>query len=141
MACLLLALPQTAAAQAAVFVEPDGGSLTWSRWQADHETGAVLLWASWLPDARESLASAPALASLCAERGWAFLLIDVQEEISEARSQLEGLRLPWVNDRHGTILKHHRVTWIPQLLIVDRDDQVLARLQPTVEALRGWVRP
>jgi hypothetical protein len=66
------------------------------------------------------------------------VVVSVQEDLDDARRGLEGTEAAWLHDRYGGLLKHYRVVTIPGLLIVAADGEVLARLAPTVEALRGW---
>ncbi len=130
-------IPNASAAGPAVTTS-GGSPVDWAGWVEEQGPVAVLLWASWAPGARDVIAGVGGLETAAATRNLGFVVVSVQEELDEARRGLEGTNVAWLHDRYGSLLKHHRVVTIPVVVIVARDGEVLARLDPTAEALRGW---
>jgi len=117
---------------------PDGSSIQWSTWLEDHGPSAVVLWASWIPDADATLKEMSGIVDTAASRELDAVLISVQESHDEARAAIGTRDFPWLNDRYGGLLKDLRVVKIPALVIVAQDGTVLARLDATSQALRDW---
>jgi thiol-disulfide isomerase/thioredoxin len=115
---------------------PDGHQVGWTELVAERGPMAVLFWASWLPKADATLDRVDALAAAARERGLDFLVIAVQEPLDDARGPLGGIRVDWLHDRHGRLLKRYRVVSIPRLLIVDPNGEARASLEPDPTALR-----
>jgi hypothetical protein len=143
--CLTLALtigwqaPAAAQAPEALqLMNPLGDPVDWTEWLNDRGPTAVLVWSTWVPDSRVTASRFDALARACSDRGLGFVVIDVQEPRDAARRVLEAHDVQWLHDRHGAVLKHYRVTRLPRLLIVAGSGEVLARLDPSPEALAGW---
>jgi hypothetical protein len=131
----------SAAGAAELTVEdPDGAQIEWSSWLRDNGPVAVVLWASWVPDADASIREFPAIAEAAASKGLDALLVSVQESANETRASLGGADLPWVNDRFGGLLKQFRVVKIPSVVVVGPDGVVIARLDADAGALREWKR-
>jgi hypothetical protein len=120
---------------------PDGSRFRWWDWLDDNGPAAVLLWSSWTPHADAVLARYNELRAACQERGLSLIVVDVQEPMVEARAALGDRQLEWVHDRHGAVLKRHRVFRVPMLLILDRHGTALASLEPKPEAVRTWSGP
>lgn len=112
--------------------------MEWTEWVEGQGTIAVLFWASWAPGARDAIAGIGGLESAAATRNFGLVVVSVQEEQDEARQGLEGTNVAWLHDRYGALLKHYRVVTIPALVIVGRDGEVIARLDPSAQALRAW---
>ena len=102
---------------------------------------AVLVWSSWAPRSGEVLEDFDLLHRACDAKGLSLIMVDVQEPLVEARSALEGRDVPWVHDRHGALLKRHRVFRVPMLLILDPEGRPLATLEPKPVAVESWSRP
>lgn len=117
---------------------PEGSPLEWADWVEEQGTVAVLFWASWAPGARDVIADVGGLESAAATRNLGLVVVSVQEEQDEARQGLDGTNVAWLHDRYGSLLKHHRVVTIPMLVIIGRDGEVMARLDPTAQAVRAW---
>ena len=117
---------------------PDGTPVAWEKWVARTAPVAVVVWSSWQPRAPEVLAHRAELEKACAEKGLKLVFVDVVEPIEAARTALAGSGVTWLHDRHGSLLKRCRVVAVPSLVILDRKGQVVARLEPTAEAVRAW---
>jgi hypothetical protein len=115
-----------------------GAPVAWTDWVAKRGPVAVLVWASWAPDAHESLTAYDALATACADAGLHLVLLDVQETLEEGRAALASSDFGWLHDRHGALLKQYRVIEVPSLLLVSADGSALAKLHATPDAVRGW---
>jgi hypothetical protein len=118
--------------------DPSGTSSRWSDWIEDQGPAAVVLWASWVPNAEATLNEWSAIARVARSKDLSPILVSVQESASETRAFLGDARVPWMNDRYGGLLKQFRVVEIPTMVIVDREGGVVARLDPTANALREW---
>ena len=138
---LVLATTVPAAEPAPQLVIPEGGSVGWHAWLEERGQSAVLIWSSWAPRAFEPLGALPELRKACAAKNLELVLIAVQEPIEDARKALQPYRVTWLHDRRGDILKHHRVTRLPALLVVDEAGEVLARLTPDPSQIDGWSGP
>ena len=118
--------------------DPDGNSIRWSSWLEDHGPAAVVLWASWVPDAEATVNELEGISRVARSKELEMILVSVQESPEEAGSSLETAGVPWLNDRYGGLLKRFRVVKIPTLVIVEKDGRVVARLDATANALRVW---
>lgn len=143
VACLC-ALALSVAAANAVAADPrlvdgvSGAPIAWSDWVARRGPVAVLVWASWAPNAEVAIDQHPQLEAVCAEAGMHLVVLDVQETLEEGRRALEGRDVGWLHDRHGALLKNYRVITVPSVLIVSAEGEALARLDATAEAVRAW---
>jgi len=115
-----------------------GAPVVWSDWVARRGPVAVLAWASWSPTASEVLGRHAELSAACGERGLHLVVLDVQEPLEDGRRALGAAGVAWIHDRHGALLKTYRVIELPSLVIVSKNGEVLARLGPSAEAVRGW---
>ena len=128
-------------AEPAGLLAPDGSPFAWWDWLEENGPAAVLVWSSWAPHSGEVLDDFDALRKACGDKGLSLIVVDVQEPLVEARTALGGRELLWVHDRHGALLKRHRVFRVPMLLILDSEGKPLANLEPKPVAVRGWSRP
>jgi hypothetical protein len=122
-------------------VAPDGRAVRWQQWLDENGPAAVLVWASWAPRAGAVMERLEDLAGACRARGLSPVVVDVQEPMEDARAALDGRGVTWLHDRHGAVLKRHRVIRVPALIVVDRKGVVLGRLEATPEAVRRWRDP
>ena len=118
--------------------DPDGASVRWSDWIEDRGPAAVVLWASWVPNAEATLKEWNDIARVARSKDLSPILVSVQENAAETRASLGDAEVPWMNDRYGGLLKHYRVVKIPAMVIIAGDGRVVARLEPTANALREW---
>jgi len=117
---------------------PNGETIVWNDWLADHGSTAVVLWASWLPDDQKMVAGLGEIRRAAADTGLDFVVIALQEPIEASRKALNPTGLDWLHDRHGALLKHLLVYRIPALVVIQRDGTISARLKADPEALRQW---
>lgn len=82
-----------------------------------------------------------ALAAACDDAGLHLVVLVVQETLEEGRAALRGHDVGWLHDRHGALLKQYRVIEVPSLLVVAADGRPLAKMEVSVEAVRGWSAP
>jgi len=137
--CLLVAHALAAEAPAdPVLEKPDGSTVTWSDWCASNGPSAVLLWASWSPEAQLALAAAPSIQEAAAKHELKFVVVALQEPAEEARPILTQEGLPWMSDRHGALLKKLLVFEVPRLIVVSRDGKVLAAGPAEVPTVQSW---
>lgn len=115
-----------------------GAPVVWSDWIARRGPVAVLAWASWSPTANEVLGRHAELSAACRVEDLHLVVLDVQEPLEDGRRALGAGGVAWIHDRHGALLKKYRVIELPSLVIVSKNGEVLARLEPTAEAVRGW---
>jgi len=118
-----------------------GAPIAWTDWVAKRGPVAVLVWASWAPDAEAAMERYDALAAACAGAGLHLVVLDVQETLAEGRAALANHDVGWLHDRHGALLKQYRVIEVPSLLLVAADGHHLAKMEATAEAVRGWRAP
>jgi hypothetical protein len=118
-----------------------GAPIAWTDWVAKRGPVAVLVWASWSPEAAEAIARHEALASASADAGLHLVVLDVQETLEEGRAALGSRDVAWLHDRHGALLKRYRVIEVPSLLLVAADGSSLGKIEATAEAIRGWRSP
>jgi hypothetical protein len=115
-----------------------GAPIAWTDWVAKRGPVAVLVWASWAPEAKSAIDGHSSLAKACADAGLHLVVLDVQESLEDGRAALSGREIGWLHDRHGALLKRYRVIEVPSLLVVAADGEPLAKLDATPEAVRGW---
>jgi len=137
-AAVALGLPGLADAAEAAPTTPDGVPVVWSEWVSANGPAAVLIWASWVPDADDALADLERIGVAARGRDLEFVVVVVQEPIDEARKAIGGVDVPWFHDRYGGILKDYRVVSIPILLVLSEDGKVTERVPVTRESLRAW---
>jgi hypothetical protein len=144
VACVLAGVmgvvPRPAVAQSSIVVKgSDGKSVQWDEWIGGRGPTAVLLFSSWAPGSDATLSDLAAMERASTDRGWAFVVVVVQEPFEAAQTALGGRHdVPWFHDRHGTILKEYRVINVPALLIVNADGTVADRIEATPRALTTW---
>jgi len=129
------------AREPAGMLAPDGSRFPWWEWLAENGPVAALVWTSWVPRSELVLDAHDELRKACEERGLSLIVIDVQEPLVEAREALDPRGVVWVHDRHGAVLKRHRVFRLPRLLILETDGRMVAELEPRPEAVRAWSGP
>jgi len=117
---------------------PDGTPVPWEKWVARTAPVAVVVWSSWQPRAPEVLERRHALEKACRAKGLRLVFVDVVEPLEAARKALAGTGVTWLHDRHGSLLKRCRVVTVPALVVIDRKGRVVARLEPTPEAVKAW---
>ncbi|NOZ79092.1 MAG: hypothetical protein GXP48_07935 [Acidobacteria bacterium] len=119
-------------------VAPDSTPVRWQSWVSRHAPLALVVWASWLPRSKAALNELGALQDACRRRGLHLALVDVSEPLQDGSTALAGVGIPWVHDRHGSVLKHYRLVHIPCLLILDKESRLVAQLDVSVAALQAW---
>ncbi len=124
-----------------VVATADGRTHEWNAWLEHNGPVAVMVWASWAPRGAAALAEADAVAAVCRERNLGFALVAVQEAFEDSARALRGVHVRWLHDRHGAVLKRHRLVRIPTLVILTADGRVVGTVEPTAEALRSWRAP
>lgn len=129
---------QAPVAQEVQAVRPDGTPVGWQRWVQSKAPVALVMWASWTPQATAVLDRLPAIQAACRAKGLKLAVIDVQEPMADGRRALEGRGVEWLGDRHGSVLKRTRAIRVPSLVILAADGSVVARLEATAEAVSGW---
>lgn len=120
--------------------EPGGGAVRWSEWLDANGPAAVLVWASWAPGADGVIDELDQMADAARAQRLGLVVVGVQESAEEAARVLGAAGAPWLHDRHGAILKEYRLIRVPILVVIDRQGEVLARLEPSAAALRAWQR-
>lgn len=118
-----------------------GAPLAWSDWVAKRGPVAVLVWASWAPDARSVVTDYKAYTEASRDAGLHLVLLDVQETLEDGRQALGGSDINWIHDRHGALLKQYRVITVPSVIVVAADGTLLQHLKATPQALRTAVVP
>jgi hypothetical protein len=132
---------------AAIAVDPpladgvSGAPIAWSDWVSKRGPVAVLVWASWAPGAETVIERWDEIAKECRDSGLHPVVVIVQESLADGRAALGSRVVPWIHDRHGALLKQHRVITVPSILVVSAEGEALARLDPTAAAVAGWKRP
>jgi len=117
---------------------PDGRPIVWAEWLEENGPVAVLLWASWVPDAGTTLESLGTITAAAQKRDLDVILVVVQESLSEAKESLEGTDIRWFHDRFGHLLKDNRVVSIPRILVIAGDGTVIEQLEAKPESIRTW---
>ena len=115
-----------------------GAPIVWSDWVSKRGPVAVVVWASWAPDAEQVLSEYDEIAKAAEKQGLNVFLLDVQETLEQGRAALDQSELTWLHDRHGALLKQYRVIRVPSVLIVAADGSGLGAIDASVEALAGW---
>jgi hypothetical protein len=133
----VVALPARAADEL-LMKDADGNPVRWSEWLDKQAPAAVLVWSSWVPQSRAVAERFPAIQRVCSDRGLTMVVVDVQESYEAASSVLRGRGATWLHDRHGAILKQYRVIQVPALVVMDRNGEIMGRLDPTPEAVAEW---
>ncbi|MBD3853329.1 MAG: hypothetical protein IFK91_03010 [Acidobacteria bacterium] len=118
-----------------------GAPIAWSDWVSKRGPVAVLVWASWAPGADAVIERWDEIVEECSGSGLHPVVVVVQESLADGRAALGARDVPWIHDRHGALLKQHRVIRVPSILVVSAEDEALARLDPTAEAVAGWRYP
>lgn len=121
-----------------VVTTPDGRSIVWAEWLEENGPVAVMLWASWVPDAATALDSLETITEAAHKRDLEVILVVVQESLSEAKQALKDSDARWFHDRYGHLLKHNRVVSIPRLLVISGDGTVIEQLDVNPESIRAW---
>lgn len=135
----------TAIAAVAIAADPplvdgvSGAPLVWSDWVAKRGPVAVVVWASWAPDATSVVGNYQAIARAGREVGLHMVLLDVQETLADGRKALGGSSVNWIHDRHGALLKQYKVITVPSVIVVAADGTLLQRLEATPAALGSAV--
>jgi hypothetical protein len=129
----------SASAAEAILTDQDGEPVAWSDWLQGHVPVAVVLWASWVPEATDLQRDLPELVAAARERNLHLVLISVQEPMQDTRRAMDKTEVEWLHDRFGALLKEYRVVTIPAMMVLSGDGSVVTKLQPTAEALRGWL--
>jgi hypothetical protein len=136
---IILVAIRMATAQAPSLMTPEGQQVSWDDWLHEQRGNtAVLYWASWIPGADDAMAAADDLSKACSDAELDFVVVAVQEPLAASRTALDSHPVRWLHDRHGALLKLHRVIQLPALVIVDRNGGILARLEASPEAIRRW---
>jgi hypothetical protein len=117
---------------------PDGRPVVWAGWLEENGPVAVLLWASWVPDASVTLDNMETISAAARQQGLGLILVVVQEPLGEAKESLEGVEVRWFHDRYGHVLKANRVVSIPRILVISADGTVVEQLEAKPEAVRAW---
>ncbi len=112
-----------------------GAPVAWTDWVAKRGPVAVLVWASWAPGAVAVMDRYDEIAAACASLDFHLIVLDVQESLEEGRSALGPRDVSWIHDRHGALLKQYHVIKVPSLVLVSKDNQPFARLEPTAAAV------
>jgi thiol-disulfide isomerase/thioredoxin len=120
----------------AAVTAPDGRPVDWSDWVSENAPVAVLLWASWVPDADGTLADLGRIDAAVRKRDLELVVVAVQEPLQDASESLGSIDVPWFHDRFGSLLKDYRVVSIPRLLILAEDGRVVERLDARPESVR-----
>ena len=136
---LLLAASASIAAEPRLVDGVSGAPVAWTDWVAKRAPAAVLVWASWSPDADATIENYEKLSAACAEVGLHLAILDVQETLDEGREALARHHvIGWLHDRHGALLKQYRIIEVPSLVVVAADGSELAKMEATPEAVRAW---
>ena len=135
---LLLGIPTANAADPRLVDGVSGAPISWTDWVAKRGPVAVLVWASWAPEAESSMDSYGELLVACGDAGLHLVVLDVQETLEDGRAALDDRKVGWLHDRHGALLKRYRVIEVPSLFLVGADGEALERIDATPEGVRGW---
>jgi len=117
-----------------------GRAVDWSEWIRANGPAAVLVWASWAPGAEAAVDGLGGLAEAARSQGLKLVVVDVHEELEAARRGLDRTGVPWLHDRHGSILKEYRLIRLPILVVVDPDGRAVATIDPSADTLRRLPR-
>jgi len=139
--CLAMAFVLAATGAVAAdlhFVQSDRSPVKWQDWLEANGRTAVLVWSSWAPQSRGILAQVDAIKDAAKKSGLGFVIVDVQEEFEAGEEAIGQRGVSWLHDRHGSILKEYRLIRVPILLVVDREGNVIEKLDSTPESLESW---
>ena len=134
---IVLGVSISASATGSSVTTPDGHSLEWAGWVDDNAPVAVLLWASWVPEADTTLAELGGIRTAVRARGLDLVVVVLQEPIEEAKELLDGVDITWFHDRYGHLLKDYRVVSIPRILVIDEEGRVVERHDATAASVRS----
>jgi hypothetical protein len=137
-AIILLVAGFAAAADPSLVDGISGAPFAWNEWVERHGPAAVLVWASWVPEADRLVARTGEISAAAERRGLSWMLVDVQEPLPDARQALADVDFSWVHDRHGSLLKLYRVFEVPAIVIVSADNTVLGIVEADAGALEAW---
>jgi hypothetical protein len=137
----LASLPSAMATDPPLVDGVSGAPIVWSDWVAKRGPVAVLVWASWAPDAETTMDRYQELVAACRDSGLHLIVLDVQESLEDGRKALGSREVGWLHDRYGGLLKLYRVIEVPSLLLVAADGTALAKFDATAAAIRGWSGP
>ncbi len=112
-----------------------GAPVVWTDWVGKRGPVAVLVWASWAPNAGAVMDRYDEIAAACATSKLHLVVLDVQESLEDGRTALGPREISWIHDRHGALLKKYHVIKVPSLVLVSKDNQPYARLEPTAAAV------
>lgn len=135
---VVLGRPSVSIAAEPVVTTPDGRPVAWAEWLGENAPVAVLLWASWVPDAAATLDDFEAITAAAQKHDLEVIVVVVQESLAEAREALEGADIRWYHDRFGHLLKNHRVVAIPRMLVFSPEGTVIEQLEVKPESIRAW---
>ncbi|PWB72224.1 MAG: hypothetical protein C3F15_11510 [Holophagae bacterium] len=139
-AVVVLLAGSSAAAADLALTDPAGTAVDWSEWIAANGPAAVLVWASWAPGAGAAIDGLAGLGEAARSQGLKLVVVDVHEELETARRGLDRTGVPWLHDRHGSILKEYRLIRMPILVVIDQSGRALATIEPTADSLRRLPR-
>jgi hypothetical protein len=139
-AVVVLLAGSSAAAADLALTDPAGRAVDWSEWIRANGPAAVLVWASWAPGAEAAVDGLGALAEAARSQSLKLVVVDVHEELEAARRGLDRTGVPWLHDRHGSILKEYRLIRLPILVVVDPDGRAFATIDPSADTLRRLPR-
>ena len=94
-----LVSPSPGTGAEATLTTPDGNPVEWGAWLAENAPVAVLLWASWEPDADDVLADLDRISEAARAKGLDLVVVAVQEPFKEATESLDGAGVDWLHDR------------------------------------------
>lgn len=118
-------------------VDRDGRGVAWREVTAGAPQVAVLVWASWAPRADREIARLEAYRRAAAGRQMDLVVIAVQEPLEDSRRVLDRVPVRWYHDRHGALLKAHRIIRVPAVVVMSDAAEVLERPPLDPAALGG----
>ena len=136
--CIITGHTVGASAAGPSLTTSEGRPVVWADWLEENGPVAVLLWASWVPDAATTLDNIETITAAARKRDLEVILVAVQEALGDAQASLDGVDIQWFHDRYGDLLKENRVVSIPRLLVISGDGTVVERLDVTPESIRAW---
>jgi len=139
-AVVVLLAGSSAGAADLALTDPAGTAVDWPEWIRANGPAAVLVWASWAPGAGAAIDGLAGLGEAARSQGLTLVVVDVHEELETARRGLDRTGVPWLHDRHGSILKEYRLIRLPILVAIDQSGRVVATIEPTADSLRRLPR-
>ena len=136
----VLLVGRSAGAADLALTDPAGTAVDWSEWIRANGPAAVLVWASWAPGAGAAIDGLAGLGEAARSQGLTLVVVDVHEELETARRGLDRTGVPWLHDRHGSILKEYRLIRLPILVAVDQSGRAFATIDPSADTLRRLPR-